>query len=871
MSRSAARRIVWPFALASLLAAEAYAQEKPRTERVTAGPEYRAGGFHRAMLGVSYRDLWTTPIEAEVLDLAKEAGGLKPVRRVGGQQTKGLAFVSSDGRSYTFRGVEKDPSNILPEELHDTFVQDLLRDQMAAQHPAGAVIADELARAAGLATAPVRLVVMPDDAALGEFRAEFRGLPGTFSEYPTAATAQHPGFEGATEIVEHTTLFEKLAASPDDRVAVREFLRLRLFDVFISDFDRHRKQWRWMRRPGDPLWHALPEDRDQAFARYEGAMVRVAAGFVPQIRTFGAGYDSIKGLTYNGREQDRWLLPELPREAWHEEAKALQAAVTDEVIERAARRMPPEWYALDGPRLVAALKQRRAALLQEADVYYDHLAEEVDVQATNASELARVTRGADGAVDVEIARLAAGGAPGAPYFKRRFLGSETDDLRLYMREGDDKIEIAGPKNSVSLRVIGGKGNDLVEEAPAGGAKLFDSLGDNRVTQGTAWDRKPYTTPAGPPGAPWIPPRDWGRDYYFLPWLSFGSDIGLFVGGGVSTVGYGFRKSPWADHQTLRAGWAFGAKQPRVDYRGEFQRTNSRSRFGVRAYYSGLEILRFYGFGNETSSEQDDDFYKVRQRQVVFVPYFTLPLMGAWDFTIAPALQYADTEDDDSLVGEQDPYGTGSFGQVGGWMRLRLDTRQGLARSKGVKAALPSIFGAAGYPVSGVFLEAIGTVFPKAWDVEKTYGWVEGQAATFWTAGGQGRATLALRAGGKHMFGDTYPYFSAATVGGGGLFSGLDEVRGLRPNRFIGDSAAWGNAELRLYVSRFFLALPGEWGLFGFGDVGRVWLAGETSDKWHTSWGGGIWIGLLARSNSVAFTVAQSDERTAFYIRAGFSF
>ena len=97
------------------------------------------------------------------------------------------------------------------------------------------------------------------------------------------------------------------------------------------------------------------------------------------------------------------------------------------------------------------------------------------------------------------------------------------------------------------------------------------------------------------------------------------------------------------------------------------------------------------------------------------------------------------------------------------------------------------------------------------------------------------------------------------------------MRGFPPNRFIGDSSLYGNADLRLYLSRFFLALPGEWGLFGFGDAGRVWLEGESSDTWHTSWGGGLWIGLLSRSNAVAFTVAQSDERTAFYVRAGFSF
>ena len=95
-----------------------------------------------------------------------------------------------------------------------------------------------------------------------------------------------------------------------------------------------------------------------------------------------------------------------------------------------------------------------------------------------------------------------------------------------------------------------------------------------------------------------------------------------------------------------------------------------------------------------------------------------------------------------------------------------DTRQALARSKGVKGSLPQVFGAAGYPVSGAYIEAIGAVFPKAWDVEETYGWVEGSAATFWSAGSQGRATLALRAGGKHLLGDSYPYFSAATIGGG---------------------------------------------------------------------------------------------------------
>ncbi len=140
--------------------------------------------------------------------------GSSLVRRVGGQQTLGLALAGQDGRSYTFRGLDKDPSNILPDELQDTFVEELVQDQMSAQHPAGALVADELARAAGVPTVPIRLVVLPDDPALGEERKAFASLLGTFSEYPTAADARHPGFEDAVEIVDHMTLYAKLAQEP---------------------------------------------------------------------------------------------------------------------------------------------------------------------------------------------------------------------------------------------------------------------------------------------------------------------------------------------------------------------------------------------------------------------------------------------------------------------------------------------------------------------------------------------------------------------------------------------------------------------------------------------------------------------------------
>jgi hypothetical protein len=853
-------------ALATVVLAFAAGGAAEETRKVTAGPQYGASGFRRMMLGASYRKLWTTPVEVEILDLGREAGGLTAVRRVGGQQTKALALKDRDERAYTFRALDKDPSNILPEDLQDTFVESLVRDQMSAQHPGGALVTDELSKAVGVPTVPIRLVVLPDDPALGEFRKEFAGLVGTFSEYPTPEDPRHPGFEGALEIVDHETLYKKLAESPDDRVAAREFLRARLFDLLISDFDRHRRQWRWAKRKSDNLWHPIPEDRDQAFARYEGLVVRAIAGYVPQVRRFGPDYDQMKGLTYNGREQDRWLLPELSRDAFREVAEDVKAKLTDDVIEQAARRLPPEWYAIDGKRLAADLKRRRDGLVEEADRYYRFLAHKVDVQGTNVGEIATVRRLEGGAIQVEVAPRQDQGA-GKPYFSRRLVPDETDEVRLYLRGGNDRVVVEGEDGGIPVRVIGGVGDDSLDASKGGDARLYDSEGRNKAV-GAGLDDSPYEPPPGPKNAPWIPPRDWGRDWFYLPWAGYSSDYGLFLGAGFATRSFGFRQQPFASEHSFKAGWAFGASQPSVRYEGTFHRPNSRVTTGVVARYSGLEVLRFYGFGNETEPLADDDLNKVRQKQVVFAPSLTLPVAGPLDFTLAPVLQYADTEEGERFVDAAKPYGYGEFGQVGGWARLRVDTRRSIRRSS---IELPLRDQGPAYPTSGVLVEATGAVFPEGWDVEETYGWVEGDASAYLSAGSNARATLALRAAGKHMLGGRYPFHNAAAIGGGGVFSGQDAVRGLHPNRFIGDSALWANADLRLYLSQFFLGIPGEWGIFGFGDVGRVWLEGQSSDTWHTSWGGGVWIGLLSRSNAIAFSVAQSDERTAFVIRAGFSF
>jgi hypothetical protein len=854
------RAVLLGVAVGALVAADVATASAASAERrtVVAG-HYPASGFKRFMLGGGYRALWGTPVSVEVLDMQATAGGLTPVRRVGGQQTKGLALAGADGRSYTFRGLEKDASHLLDAidpELKETVVGRLLADLMSAQHPASELIVCGILEPTGIPCPGWRLTVLPDDPALGEFQKDFAGAIGAFAVYPQPTKGNVPGFLGATEIIDHAALYERLEAGAGDAVDTQALLRARLVDIFLGDWDRHRKQWRWAKVPGNPRWIPIPEDRDQAFSRYDGFIMDRERGIDPRFQNFGSEYGSIGGLTFNGYDQDRRLLVGHSREQFVEMAEALQAELTDEVIEQAARRMPPEWYAIDGERLVTALAARRDALVDVAVAYYEHLADRVDVYMTNRSELAEAKRLDNGDMEVTVSILGPDGRPGTPYFQRVFDGDETDEVRFYALDGNDRVTVRGGEEGPHVRMIGGNGDDTLDAQGAGNAKLSDSKGQNRAID-AKYDRQPHTPPPPPKNAPWIPQRDWGRETFGLPLLSYSADIGVFLGYSIQTERYGFRKVPYATFHRIRAGWGFNQKSGRIDYTGRYMRENRESSFGLFAYASGVEVLRFYGLGNETEAPGDESFYKVDADQVVVYPSFQVAFASKGLVGVGPVLKYTQNdESQDQLINQAQPYGSGEFGSFALHGIVSWDGRDNEV-----------------FPRKGVFAAARGTYFPKGWDVESGFGEVNGNVDAYLTVGRV--ATLTLRVGGKKVFG-TYPYMEGAHIGGGGLGAGAlaepeDTVRGFRARRFLGDASAWANGGLRLRISHFTLVLPGDWGINGFGDVGRVWLEGEASDKWHTSVGGGIWVSLLNDRMAFSGGIAHSREDDVIYFKGGFSY
>jgi hypothetical protein len=816
------------------------------TVTVIPGARYRAGWFHRLFLGNHYRDLWTTPVRVEVLDLDHFAGGLTPTKRGGGEQTKSLRFKGADGREYTVRSIDKDPAAILPPELRGTVVARVVQDQISAADPMAPLVVAPLLTSTGVLNAQPRLVVLPKgNPRLGQFEAQFGGMLGFLEERPEGRDDTDQAFAGAAEIINTDKLDKKVEHGPDDLVDTRAFLRARLIDGFLGDWDRHRDQWRWARF-GDQkptLWVPIPRDRDQAFVRYDGVMLSIARGAAPQLVKFGPHYPSILGLTWNGRDLDRHYLVGLELPEWDSIAAELQSRLTNEAIESAVAHLPPSNLALDSARLASALKSRRDEMPKAARRYYRHLAGQVDLQATDASEMVSVERTDDGRAEIAVATT---DAPDRPYLRRRFDRKETSEVRIYLHGGDDRVILRGGGGGPRIRVIAGGGHDAVADSAKGGSVNFYATDKNdSVLPGrhVSTSRKRYAPPD-------TAQRDWGDRWRSLLWMTVGPDVGLFAGGGATYTRFGFRKDPFADKYRLRAGYSTGASTGRADFRGEWHRVNSPVTLILLGRVSGIDVLRFHGFGNETSAAGPSKFYRVNETDYVLSPLIAAPLAPHVWLSVGPRLRYSSTNfDQNRFISIARPYGSGDFtaASVGG--DLQLDTRDHESAA-----------------TRGVFLTGGGSYFPKILDVDSgSFGEVHGLAATYLTAKSLPFSpTLALRAGAKKVWG-TYPYQESAFIGGNST------VRLGRENRYAGDAAVYGGVELRLALTRFFFLLPGDFGIFGLGDVGRVYLEGESSDRWHGAAGGGIWFAFVGRANTITAAVARGEEHTGFYLRAGFGF
>ena len=827
------------FVGAALLYACAISAE---TNTVVINEDYKEPpGGQRWLLGSKYRDLWATPVEIEVLDMSTAGGGLEPVMRVGGLQTPGLALKGADGRSYSFRATVKDPAAAIPVEFQGSGVEVIADDLMSSSIPGSDVLVPPFAEAVGVLHVEPRLVILPDDERLGEFREEFAGLVGTFMEYPTT------GFAGSTAVLSPKEFLAARRAGPEGLVESRAYLRARLLDLLIGDWDRHHKQWRWARIPGLDGLQPIPEDRDQAFSAYDGLVMNSVRSQGAHMVNFRAKYPSIDQITRNGSDQDRLILTDISRDEWMAITDEVAAAVTDEVINKSIGRLPEAYRAQIGDFLFTSLQERRTGLAEFSAKYYDFLNRQVDVNATDRSESVNVVRHADGKVSVRIA-VKEDEVSNEPYFERTFLPGDTKDVRIYLRDGADHVTVSGDANhAVRVRVIAGSEQDGVHDKIGNGVDRYDFADQPEPKKAAASRGGGQMRAIFSPNAVNIAdtgPRDWGKISTPMSVLKYHKDSGLILGLGRVWEIYGFRKYPAAQRHTLRGGIAFGAGYGFVDYRGKFRTKNPKMHTELTLRVSGLDQLRYYGLGNETSSDLPEEAYQIDERRVTFFPAVATDLGGPGTLSLGLLFRHSDSSgtDEDTILAQENPVGFGKYTEAGIRLHYEFDNR------KVLRALEP-----------GLQWRAEAAVFPPVADVENTYGFIEADVG--WHVAAGRPVLFSFFGGGKKIWRD-FPYFEAAYLGAHA------NIKGYSWNRFAGDAMLYGGAHIRWSFATVRSWIPGEIGLVAGVEAGRVFLDGEDSRKWHPTYGAGFFFAPFDRLNAIEIGFAKGDEDTFFIIRSG---
>ncbi len=818
------------------------------------GEGHRNGLLERVLYGGRYRDLWMTPIEVDVLDLSTFAGGLTPLRVGGGSQVRTLHLEGADGRRFVFRSMDKGLG--VAEMFRGTLVENQMRDfRVSAFHPAAPMVVSPILESVGVLQATPQLVAMPDDPALGEYRQDYAGTIGLIEERPDEGPSGSPGFAGSERIVSTETLFERLQESSDHRVDAGEFLKVRLIDMWLGDRNRHSDQWRWARfdAPTGYLWRPIPRDRDEAFVANSG-LIWAATGTIRRgFSNFGGKISSVVGLTETAWSLDRELLSVLGSDLWEAVARTLVNELTDSVIERAVRKMPHELFEGSGPLLEAHLLSRRDQLQEMAREYYRLISGEVDVYATDENERALIEHKTDGSVTVTLQRIDSPAGPDRVFFQRHFFPDETTEIRIHLRGGNDDATItAEGSKQILVRVIGGDGDDsFVDSATTNGVatKFYDGNGANQFVRGSNTDVDTRTferSPSADPLHEFV--LDWGSTSHPVITLDSNGDHGLVFAYGATRREYGFRDAPYRRRVSYRLGFSADGRFT-ADYSSDSPAEILMFDARVRISVSGVDRVRFHGFGNDTEIVlSPTGYHRVDRYRLIGNPTLALDVGNGVEFSFGPVGMITDVEDNEDRIITGTEYGADFFIQLGGGAAVEVDRRDSER-----------------WPTSGFRLRVDGRAFPALFDVREMFWKVEGEFDGYAILPIPGSPIIAARLGAEKVQGDA-PFHEAAYIGGGGTLRGFDR------QRFAGDASVYASVELRARLGNAtFFSFPTDFGVFALSDVGRVFVGGDSPGGWHKSVGGGIWLAPLQERFTTSVAVARSVEQTAIYINAGFEF
>ncbi len=809
--------------------------------------------FAQIFFGKNYRKVWNEPISLKVFNINKEQGGFKILSLGGGKQTKSLKLEDKNGKEWSLRTIEKDPEKALPQNLRGTLAQDVVVDMISASDPYAPLIVPTMSKALGVPHAAPRYFFVPNDPALGKYRALFANKVVMLED-------RDPVPEADTKSTSKVT--NKLYEENNDKIDQEGVLKARLLDMLIGDFDRHADQWKWGTQDTGigKLYIAVPRDRDQAFFNSDGLLLKYLSR---QRMRFLQGFDKkisdLNGLNFVARDFDRFFMNGIEENTWRGITDSVVLKLNDQVIEEAVSKYPVAVKPLIADKIAAKLKSRRADLAKQSINYYKFISREVTVTGSNEDEFFRITQ--DGKnLKLSVYRKEIDTDSSLIAYHRSFDPAVTKEIRLFGLNGNDKFQIdSNVASPIRVRIIGGKGEDSFNLQGNVRNYLYDLSTEKNVIENSR-----RTSNLSSSDVKVLEYKSTGFQYnqHTFPLLNFGfnSEDGLLVGLGFHSRTYGFRKVPYATDQKLSTLVApANGKAYQVKYRGEFNQVLAKNDLILNADFVNPTLNNFFGIGNETSFNKDlkIPYYRVRYKYVEADLLVRKRYNDILSLSVGPTFYHY-----------WDKYEDNKFRILGNPALQGLDSGSIYSPKSylGLKAKLDIVYiDNEVFPSRGITWFTEYKSVRGLNDNSGRFSRIQSDMTIYAKVSDMSRLSTVLRFGAGHVFSDEVEYFQALNLGANNY------LRGYFKNRFSGSSMLYASAEMRykLFKSKSAI-LPGDVGVLGFFDIGKVGARYQKSQKWHNSYGVGLYF-VPFNLVMISAAVAVSEESRLFNFTLGTKF
>jgi len=794
--------------------------------------------------------LYRKEVRVPTFNLRNEEGfKYQPKKIGGGMQTISIRLEDQNEQEFVLRSLKKVPDKLIPPPFDIDAIKYLVSYFFTGANPYAFLVSAHLEKKLNLNSLNSKLYYLPKQSSLEPYNDEIGDQLVLFKQRADGDNSDNKYFSYSEDVISTTDLIDDYWENKAT-IDAKQFLKCRLLDIYINDWDRHEDQWRWALIENDStateLYQAIPRDRDQALSRYDGMFLSLVSYYSPY--SFPATSFSKKIRKKDVRRNhyvasflDNLVLSQLDKEQWQSIAKEFAEQLTDEDVNESFASIPTE-LRKDYQRDAEVLLNRKKDLLTTSDFLFRLVNEHLLILCSEEKDSVSVVT-TSGHTRIEVYSENKDGQ--VIKYERTIREGNVKDIWIYALEGDDIIEVAGEKIPMQIRYVPGYGDDVyrIDEKSKSRVKIYEVLdrenGNSSNSNVTVTDRNALKS---------INREDFRQNYgWILPGVSYNSDDRVLLGAQIRRNTFGFKSQT---RHNFNVSYATARGTSTFEYSMLKQNELRPNDIFVNlGYYGPRYEANYFGLGNDRriNVDIDESFYFLRKKLAYALGGLSRTYMNGGMISAGVGAQRIKLD----LIGNRfvdldDQVDISSFDNhyfAHAQLAYRFTNYDNLL-----------------IPHNGISFEVISNGGKSLSDNSKDYIKVESSITFMSRLIPSERVVVGSKFGGGHLIGDDPYIYNLLSIGGN------ESLRGYRRDRYRGNSYFFNknNAHFYLLKKTEDNGRLHSMGVSAYFDHGRVWQKEVQSNLWHYSYGVGVFFNPLdVVVLSFAYNISPEEARVSF--------